>query len=43
LENDVALPETYEELTSKYPVFSVTEEIVNRAKSEASSRFEILK
>ena len=41
--NEVALPETYAALTSKYPVFSVTPEIVNSAKSDASRRFEILK
>jgi hypothetical protein len=43
LSNTDALPETYAQDTSKYPVCSVTEEIVNKAKSEASNLFEILK
>ena len=41
--NAVALPETYEQETSKYPACSVIDEIVNNAKSDASKRLEILK
>jgi hypothetical protein len=42
-EKEVVLPETYAQLTSKYPVCSVIDEIVKSAKSFASKRFEILK
>jgi hypothetical protein len=41
--NEVALPETYEQSTSKYPVCSIIPEIVKSAKSEESNLFEILK
>ena len=40
---EFAEPETYEEITSKYPDCSVIEEIVKRAKSFEFKRFEILK
>jgi hypothetical protein len=43
LENEEAEPETYEQETVKYPVSSVTPEIVKRAKSVESALFEILK
>jgi hypothetical protein len=41
--NDVALPETYEHATVKYPLFSVVPDIVNNAKSVESNRLLILK
>jgi hypothetical protein len=41
--NDVEGPETNEQATVKYPVSSVVLEIVNNAKSVASSLLEILK
>jgi hypothetical protein len=41
--NPEAEPETYDTETSKNPVSSVSEEIVNKAKSEESALFEILK
>jgi hypothetical protein len=42
-ENEDAEPETYDEFTTKYPVSSVIEDIVNIAKSIGSNLFDILK
>jgi hypothetical protein len=43
LSNAEAEPDTYEELTTKYPVSSLIEDIVNIAKSLGSNLFDILK
>jgi hypothetical protein len=42
-ENEEADPLTYDEFTTKYPVSSVIEDMVNIAKSLASILFDILK
>jgi hypothetical protein len=43
LEKELVDPETYEELTIKYPASSVIDDIVNIAKSLASNLLDILK
>jgi hypothetical protein len=43
LEKDAAGPDTYAQSTEKYPVSSVTAEIVNIAKSIESALFEMRK
>jgi hypothetical protein len=43
LVKEVVEPETYEQLTSKYPVSSTIDEIVNKAKTVESVLREILK
>ena len=41
--NELALPERYDPFTLKYPLASVIDDILNKAKSSASSLFDILK